>query len=63
MTMLFESIQTAGIAQLSYLVGDDGTQTAAVIDPRPDVEVYLELARKHEWRLRIFSRRTFTPIS
>ncbi|WP_417389333.1 MBL fold metallo-hydrolase [Gimesia sp.] len=47
MTMVFESIQTAGIAQLSYLVGDDGSQTAAVIDPRPEVEIYIEISRKH----------------
>lgn len=47
MTMVFEKIQTDGIAQLSYLIGDDGSQTAAVVDPRPDVEVYLELSRKH----------------
>ncbi|QDU15064.1 Beta-lactamase hydrolase-like protein [Gimesia maris] len=47
MTMVFESVQTAGIAQISYLIGDDGSQTAAVVDPRPEVEVYLELSRKH----------------
>mgnify|MGYP002623434765 FL=1 len=47
MTMVFEKVQTAGIAQLSYLVGDDGSQTAAVVDPRPSIEVYLELSRKH----------------
>ncbi|QGQ32675.1 MBL fold metallo-hydrolase [Gimesia maris] len=45
--MVFESVQTAGIAQISYLIGDDGSQTAAVVDPRPEVEVYLELSRKH----------------
>ncbi len=47
MTMIFESIQTAGISQLSYLIGDDGSQTAAVVDPQPNVEVYLKLSRKH----------------
>ncbi len=47
MTMVFESVQTAGIAQLSYLIGDDGSQTAAVVDPRPEVEIYIELSRKH----------------
>jgi hydroxyacylglutathione hydrolase len=47
MTMVFETVQTAGIAQLSYLIGDDSSQTAAVIDPRPEVEIYLELSRKH----------------
>lgn len=46
MTMVFQGVQTEGIAQLSYLVGDDGSGTAAVVDPRPDVEVYLELSRK-----------------
>jgi hydroxyacylglutathione hydrolase len=46
MTLIFQRIETDGIAQLSYLVGDDGARTAAVVDPRPDVEVYLELARR-----------------
>jgi len=47
MTMVFESVQTEGIAQLSYLIGDDGSSACCVVDPRPDVDVYLELARKH----------------
>jgi hydroxyacylglutathione hydrolase len=42
-----ETIQTEGIAQLSYLVGDTETCTAAVIDPRTDVGIYVDLARKH----------------
>jgi hydroxyacylglutathione hydrolase len=46
MSLILETIQTEGIAQLSYLVGDDGPGTAAVIDPRSDVEVYVELARQ-----------------
>ncbi|HYG36302.1 MAG TPA: rhodanese-like domain-containing protein, partial [Clostridia bacterium] len=45
--MIFEQIHTPGIAQLSYLIGDDSTGMAAVIDPRPDVDCYLEMARKH----------------
>jgi hypothetical protein len=48
MALVFESIHTEGIAQLSYLVGDSSTHTAAVIDPRPDCDVYLELARRHQ---------------
>ncbi len=47
MTMVFERIQTQGIAQISYLIGDDSSGTAAVIDPRPNVEVYLSIARAH----------------
>ncbi|GAA5505228.1 rhodanese-like domain-containing protein [Novipirellula caenicola] len=47
MTLVFQKVQTEGIAQLSYLVGDDSTGTAAVIDPRPNVDVYLELSREY----------------
>ncbi|WDQ17192.1 MBL fold metallo-hydrolase [Rhodopirellula sp. P2] len=45
--MIFETIQTEGISQLSYLIGDDSTGTAAVIDPQPNVESYLRLSRQH----------------
>src|SRR5438034_9095507 len=45
MSLVFETIQTEGLAELSYLVGDDDEGIAAVFDPRADVEVYLELAR------------------
>ena len=48
MALIFEHVQTDGIAELSYLIGDDKTGTAAVIDPRPDVEIYLELAKKRK---------------
>ena len=44
MALIFECIQTPGIAELSYLVGDDSAGIAAVIDPRADVECYVELA-------------------
>lgn len=47
MSLYCERIVTKGIAQISYLIGDDDTGTAAVIDPRPDVDIYLELAREH----------------
>ncbi|QEF99248.1 Beta-lactamase hydrolase-like protein [Stieleria maiorica] len=42
-----ETILTDGIAQLSYLLGDTDSGRAAVIDPRTDVEIYEQLARKH----------------
>ncbi len=47
MATVFQRVQTPGIAQISYLIGDDGSATAAVIDPRPDVDVYLRTARQH----------------
>ena len=48
MSVIIERIQTEGIASLSYLVGDDATGNAAVIDPRADVDVYLDLARRNQ---------------
>ncbi|SFP93214.1 MBL fold metallo-hydrolase [Tranquillimonas alkanivorans] len=47
MTLRFEQILADGVAQTSYLVGDDAAGVAAVIDPRPDVGVYLETARRY----------------
>jgi hydroxyacylglutathione hydrolase len=46
MALIFERIQTEGIAELSYLLGDDSAGVAAVVDPTTDVESYLSLARK-----------------
>ncbi len=39
MSLIFERVLTEGIALLSYVIGDDASGTAAVIDPRPDVEI------------------------
>ncbi len=47
MALVFERIQTEGIAELSYLIGDDSAGVAALIDPTPDVEKYLKLAREN----------------
>ena len=46
MSLVFKRIQTEGIAELSYLVGDDSDGVAAVFDPTPDVDKYVELARE-----------------
>lgn len=46
MSLVFERIQSEGIAELSYLLGDDGAGVAAVFDPTPDVQKYLDLARE-----------------
>lgn len=47
MALKFETIMSPSIAQLSYLVGDDSAGIAAVIDPRPDCGIYLQLAQRH----------------
>jgi hydroxyacylglutathione hydrolase len=44
--MLFHTIVSEGIAHNSYIVGSEGV--AAVIDPRRDCEVYLDLADRSE---------------
>lgn len=47
MPLVFKRVQTEGIAELSYLIGDDSAGVAAVVDPTPDVDKYATLAREH----------------
>lgn len=47
--MFVEKVKTPGLAHLSYLVGSAGQ--AAVIDPRRDVEVYLDIALANDCRI------------
>lgn len=51
MSLVLEQIKSPGLAQLSYIVGDDAAGVAAVIDPRRDVDVYLQRARELGLRL------------
>jgi len=46
MGLILEQINSPGLAQLSYIVGDDSAGVAAIIDPRRDVEVYLQRSRE-----------------
>lgn len=43
--MFFETVSSPGLAHLSYVIGDGGR--AAVIDPRRDVDVYLDIAHRN----------------
>lgn len=47
--MILEKIKTPGLSHLSYLVGS-GSE-AAVIDPRRDCEIYIEMARARGLRI------------
>jgi len=47
--VLFERIETPGLAHYSYIIGDG--REALVIDPRRDAAVYEHLARRHEMRV------------
>ena len=40
MSLVLEQITVEGLAQLSYIVGDDKVGVAAIIDPRRDIDVY-----------------------
>ncbi|MDD1772477.1 MAG: MBL fold metallo-hydrolase [Methanomassiliicoccales archaeon] len=47
--MFLEKVRSEGLAHISYLVGSNGQ--AAVIDPRRDVDEYLDIARKKGARI------------
>ncbi len=46
-----DRIFTPGLAQVAYLVTDEAAGVAAIIDPRRDVDVYLEWATAHGVRI------------
>ncbi|HVP24777.1 MAG TPA: rhodanese-like domain-containing protein [Methanomicrobiales archaeon] len=51
--MIFEKLVSRGLAHNSYLVG--AGDEAAVIDPRRDIDAYLEIARRNDLRItRVF---------
>lgn len=49
--IVLETIEAGGIAHYSYFLADTKAGTAVVIDPRRDVDVYLELAKEHGLRI------------
>jgi hydroxyacylglutathione hydrolase len=49
--MVLETIKTEGLALLSYVVGDDDAGICAVIDPRRDAQVYVDVARENNVRI------------
>lgn len=49
--MIFETVRSEALAHFSYVVGDEDAGVCAVIDPRRDVEVYLDIARQANVRI------------
>ncbi|MBU7001300.1 MAG: MBL fold metallo-hydrolase [Theionarchaea archaeon] len=47
--MLFTTVKSEGLAHNSYFLGAGGV--AAVIDPRRDCDIYLDLSRKHNLKV------------
>ncbi|MEN6592702.1 MAG: MBL fold metallo-hydrolase [Methanobacterium sp.] len=48
--MIFETVKSAGLAHKSYFIGSGGV--AAVIDPRRDCDVYLEIAERNNLNIK-----------
>jgi len=44
---MFQRVFDEGLAQASFLIACDRTHEAAVVDPRRDIDVYIEAARRH----------------
>ena len=61
--MIFRQIAHDDLGCASYLVGDEQAGVAAVVDPRFEIDEYLELARYVGVRSRTCSRPTTTPTT
>ena len=48
--MIFERVKSEGIAHISYFIGSGNS--AAVIDPRRDCQIYVDLAQKHGLKIK-----------
>src|SRR6188508_2201801 len=51
LTMILKQFYLNCLAHASYLIGDEQTHTAAVVDPQRDVEQYLAFAAEHGLRI------------
>jgi len=49
--VFFRQIYDEGLAQASYVIGDESTGEAVVVDPRRDIDVYTDLAARHDLRI------------
>ena len=50
--MIFKQFYLNCLAHASYLIGDEETRTAAVVDPQRDIERYLEFAAENNLQVR-----------
>ncbi|HEY8740540.1 MAG TPA: MBL fold metallo-hydrolase [Candidatus Dormibacteraeota bacterium] len=49
--MIFKQFYLESLGHASYLVGDESTGQALIFDPRRDVDIYYEEARRHGLRI------------
>lgn len=50
--MIVKQFYLSCLAHASYMIGDNKTSTAVVVDPQRDIEQYLQEARRHDWKIR-----------
>src|SRR5499426_3602592 len=50
--MILKQFYLNCLAHASYLVGDEQSRTAAVVDPQRDIDQYLTFAREHGLTIR-----------
>jgi hydroxyacylglutathione hydrolase len=49
--MIIDRVFTPSLAQVAYLIADETTGNVAVIDPRRDIQAYLNWATEHDLRI------------
>jgi len=49
--MIIDRIFTPGLAQVAYLIADESAREVAVIDPRRDVDAYVDWATERDFRI------------
>jgi len=50
--MIFKQFYLNCLAHASYLIGDETSRTAAVVDPQRDIDQYVAFAEEHDLRIR-----------
>ena len=50
--MIFKQYYLGCLGHASYLIGDEDSRTAVIVDPQPDLDPYLENARGHGLQIR-----------
>lgn len=48
---VLERIEDEGLAQYSYIVGSHGAAEVVVVDPRRDIDIYLDWCQQHDARI------------
>src|SRR4051812_19355394 len=49
--MILQQFYLKCLAHASYMIADEGTRVAVVVDPQRDVDLYLAFAREHDLRI------------